>query len=454
MNNLFVQILLFGALFSFLAIGFLYQKKPKNIKEYALGGNNIGLFALISTVIATAFGGRSIIGTSAALYQQGIWLCLVMCVRPIGMCLMSLLIVPKLSKYYGCFSVSEVIGRMYGKYAQKLGGITSFTFCIGMLAAQIKSLHWVMEHIFEQNALSATIIALAIMILYSSIGGVVSVIKTDILQLLIFIIIVPAVSYHVIHISGGVTAIIESLPETKRILVPDGSIWMMISLISLYLLPDINPWMIHRILIGRSRKKNQTTIYLLAFVSLLNLIFVSSVAFIAISKFPNAIPKETIFIVVRNIIKSKLIISSFAIALIAMIMSTADSVINTGAIVFINDVIDQKTTDKKKIKLLQYITVSSGIIATIIAFLFSTVLDIIWFFSECYFIVMLMPFVIGLFLKKTEDLAFWASTCVGIFLFCTLRIAYYKLNHEIFLISIIGGLCAYLITSLIYINRT
>lgn len=442
------QIAIFGTLLSFLVVGFMFKKRPKTLKEYALGKGSIPTSALIATMIATAIGGSSVIGYASELHQQGMWLFLVLLAAPISFVILAIFIIPRLSRYYGCFSMAEVVGRMYGQGARKLVGVIACVFCVGTLAAQVKALQWVIGHISGQDASFVfTLLALGVIVLYSTFGGVSSVIKTDVMQCMIFMIIVPAVAYYMIDFSGGISQILASLPKAKSsFLPPNGGIWGCLSLVTLCLLPDDAPWNIHRLLVGRSCRKNQIGVYVLGIVEFLLVLFVGCVGFIAIAKFPNIESKETIFAVVQGVFTYKWVVYLFVVAMIAVIASTADSLINTGAIILTNDVVAREITEKQKLILSKSTTVVSGVVASAIALCFSSVLDIALFFSEYYSVVVTVPFLMGLFLKERRKEAFWASVIVGVGVFSVLHLVYRDLSHEIFLMSSIASVIVYFVT--------
>jgi Na+/proline symporter len=442
------QVLVFSLLILFLIVGLSYKKGPQTMREYALGNKKFSTSALIYTMVATTFGGGSIIGASAALYQHGAWLFLASFAIPISYCILSLVIVPKLSKYYGCISIAEVIGKMYGTYARRLIGIVAFIYCLGILGAQIKALYWVMEHVFMKNALIATVIGVLIVILYSSMGGVTSIIKIDVIQFFIFIIIIPLIALiasYIIQMSGGISQITSSIPESKLGLFYKENIFIFVSIVFSYILPDISPDCFHRFLIGRDCKKNQAASYAAAFVSLINTIFVGCITFIAISKFPSIEPQNAMLIVIQNFITAKWIVILFSIALVSMIISTADSLVNTGAILLINDVVTKNITEPQKIKLLRVATILSGFVALSFAYLFSNVLDIVLFFTECYLVLLVVPLVSGLFISEIKREHFWISVSAAFITFFSLHLSYRDLNHEISLLSFMASLCAYFI---------
>jgi len=446
MTPLLSQILLFCVLLLFLIVGFLYKRGAGTIKEYALGKGPVSTPILMATMVATTIGGGSLVGQAAAFYQNGPWLFIASCTMPIGYCVMALVIVPKLSKYYGCLSIAEIMGQMYGERARKIVGLAAFLFCLGMLGAQIKTFYWVMQSMFVDNALIATVIGLSIVILYSSMGGVSSVIRTDILQFFIFIIIIPIVASYIIQISGGITQITSSVPDNAGAFFHKGSLTAFMALSVFYLLPDIAPDCFHRFLIGRDCKKNQATTYALAFVNLVNLIFVGCLAYIALSRFSGIKPQDTLFVVIKGLVASEWAIVLFKIALVAIIVSTADSLINTGAVILTHDVFAKKITEEQKIKLLKGAAIFSGIIALFIACFFPGVLETILFVWEYYFVIVLVPFIGGLFIKEIRQEPFWVSFFVGFSAFTILHFVYPDLGHEIFLISSFASTFGYVVT--------
>jgi Na+/proline symporter len=452
MSLILFQVLLFGIIILF--VGLSYKKGPQTIREYALGSKKLSTSVLTYTMIATLFGGGSVIGKSAALYQHGVWLFFASFAMPISHCITALTIIPRLSKYYGCLSIAEIIGKMYGAYARRLIGIVAFTFCLGILGAQVKALYWVMEHVFAQNAFTATVIGVLIVTLYSSMGGVTSVIKTDVVQAQFFIVIITItaialITSYVIQKSGEISQIAYSIPKSKLVFFHQGDMLIFIAVILFYILPEISPDYFHRFLIGRDCKKNQATSYAVAFVSLVNTIFVGCIAFIAISKFPSIEPRNTIFIVIQNFITAKWVIILFSIALVSMIVSTADSLINTGAIILVNDVITKNTTEPQKIKLLRIVTILSGAIALSFAYLLSNsfnVLDIVLFFSGYYTVIVLIPLISGLFISETRREAFWTSVSTTFIAFSLLHLTCHNLSHEISLFCFITSLSTYFIS--------
>ena len=81
------------------------------------------------------------------------------------------------------------MSSMYGRYVREYIGVIAYIFLLGTLAMQVKALSVLFFNIFGYKSEAGPIAAFLIIIAYTSIKGVTGVIKTDILQLFIFIII-------------------------------------------------------------------------------------------------------------------------------------------------------------------------------------------------------------------------------------------------------------------------
>ena len=141
----------------------------------------------------------------------------------------------------------------------------------------------------------------------------------------------------------------------------------------------------------------------------------------------------------------------FNIALITVIVSTSDSVVNTGSIILVHDVVGDKITkEKPKLILLRLVTIVLGISASLFAYLFPGILDIVLFITEYYMVIVLAPFVGGLFAKEIRQEAFWSSSVFGFVTFSVLHFLYPDVSHEMFLVSFLSTICIYFSTMILF----
>ena len=108
------EIIIYGSLLSYLIVGFFIRVKIKSFKEYAVGSKPFTKLALSATVVATLFGGGSTIGVTSMVYNSGLVYILVMMCIPISYLITPIYIIPKLEKFYGCLTLPEIMGNIYG----------------------------------------------------------------------------------------------------------------------------------------------------------------------------------------------------------------------------------------------------------------------------------------------------------------------------------------------------
>ena len=131
------------------------------------------------------------------------------------------------------------------------------------------------------------------------------------------------------------------------------------------------------------------------------------------SLYPNASdPAHILSYLVQDLMPIGL--KGFVIAgLLAIIMSTADTELNTGSIALAHDVIKKISTTKiAEPRLASIITSAMGAIAVITAMQFSSVLDAILFTYLLWYPVMICPLILGIYGLKSNDKTFITSTLI------------------------------------------
>lgn len=187
----------------------------------------------------------------------------------------------------------------------------------------------------------ATIISSLIIITYSAFGGVRSVILTDIFQALTIGAFVPVLliitwefigynNFEVIISDIKTTSITSFTTLTKQEA-------LLIAAVCLFeLSPTLNPAMFHRMLIAKDVQQMQKSFLLSGIVFLIFITCTSLIALMLHAKDPNLNPSTLAMYIVDKYSFTGLK-GLTVIGITAMLMSTADSHINTAAVTFVND---------------------------------------------------------------------------------------------------------------------
>ena len=209
LTNSDVSIYVYLGLFLFLLAGLLFKNRPKNIQDYALGTKPFSMPVLVATMSATLIGGGSTIGNVNLFYNDGFLFIIPGIIGYLGYIFFVQYILPKFDIYYGELSIASVLSKIYGNSVEKFAGAVAYMYCFGALALQVKAVGIIIEYALGYNSTYATVLSFTIITIYSAIGGVSSVIRTDVIQFLIFIIILPAIAAFLLEENGGMYAVFE-----------------------------------------------------------------------------------------------------------------------------------------------------------------------------------------------------------------------------------------------------
>ena len=175
--------------------------------------------------------------------------------------------------------------------------------------------------------------------------------------------------------------------------------------------------------------------------------FAIIVAAVAISKYQGIDYNMVMFKTMEDIIQNKLLHALFAVAMLAVILSTADSLVNTGAIIFVENVIKDKIKDDSvKLIVLKVVTVLSGFIGLFIALRIESLLGIIWFVAQYYFSIIFVPFIGGLLIKNAKPLMFWTSSITGFLSYTLLNLLLPEIGYTIYVISLSLSFIVFMLT--------
>lgn len=433
------EIIIYTSLLSYLIVGVFIKDKIKTFKDYAIGSKPFTKLALSATVVATLFGGGSTIGITSMVYDSGLIYILVMMCVPISYLITPIYIIPKLEKFYGCITLPEIMDNIYGSATRAYLGFISYIWLLAVLATQVKALSVLFSNILGYDCTLGAIISFLVIIIYASMRGVYGVIKTDILQFFIFTLILPIIVFLLLKENGGSMGdLVATVP--KEDYIKNISIPSIIALAISRILPNSDPVFMHRMLIGRDNEKNILAIKSIALITVLSIFMVIIVTSIAFVKYPNIEGRDVLFIVIKNFLNNEIYYAIFGTALIAVIVSTADSILNTASVIFVNDIL--KDDKKKNLLVAQLISIITGIIALIAALIATSVLEIILFFGQLYSSSVFIPFLFGLYFKRKNLLMFWSSSLSGGSSYLVLYQFFGELGYFRFLISIgISALC-------------
>jgi len=198
-----------------LAIGFIVQRRGnvENAKGYLIANRNVGPWMIGGTLFATFWGGGMVLGGAGAAYS-GYLLGTIADPWASGATLLILaLFFVTILRKMKIASLGEMYRIRYGERAAVIATFLSLPTLIFWTAVQILAIGKIINVLIGLPALESGIIAGAIVIIYTYLGGMLAVIITDNIQAVIILlglaVLIPAgISY-----VGGFEVIASSTPD-------------------------------------------------------------------------------------------------------------------------------------------------------------------------------------------------------------------------------------------------
>ncbi|MDD4109741.1 MAG: hypothetical protein PHH93_13585 [Prolixibacteraceae bacterium] len=168
-----------------LSIGLYSFFKVKTPTDYYIAGKKAGILTVSGSLLATILGGSAILGT-VELSQSTGWpaLWFLFCASA------GLFALAPLAKYvsrYGKYTLPELLGHFFGVKVQITASVIIPFAWLGVIAAQIIAAARILSGLGIIGYSWSAVLCGAIFILYTLIGGQVSILKTDLMQSLLIL---------------------------------------------------------------------------------------------------------------------------------------------------------------------------------------------------------------------------------------------------------------------------
>lgn len=392
-----ITLIIYFIILSFF--GLALSKKNIDFDSYFFGKRKLGAFLIFFTVTASWFGGASTIATIDDAYKKGfesIWLIGI----PTILTIFIFVLINKKIREIHFVSLPIFLNKYYGKLVSSFASFLIFFYMIVLAASQFVAWGKFVSIFIDENYEVTVITGAVIVILYSYLGGYISVVLTDGLQ---FFLLTLSIIYLILSLKNNIHYI-----QPSDLNIFSNIQYNILMAISFTLAWLISPIIWQRISSANTKKssKRGLIISIIAFSILYILIILIA---ICLRKFP---VNSNFF---SNIIKNSLPLSGSILVFIgigAAIMSTADSAINIGALTLVKDVFNLK--DKNKVIPFSKIsTFISGSLAVLIALEFNSIIKTLGLASEIMAEGLFIPGMYALFFKKRKPFAALLSIILG-----------------------------------------
>ena len=197
-----------------LAIGFYFSKREKaTAEDYFLANRNMGWIVIGFSIFATNISSEHLVGLASSGAERGIavghfeWLAVVFMIM-LGWVFAPIFLKSKVN------TIPELIGQKFGNSARKIfSGLSIFTYIFTKIGITLLAGGILLKEILGWNFVASTIIILLVTGIYTIIGGLRSVMYTQIFQAVIFLLGGFFILFFGIDAVGGFEALINSAPS-------------------------------------------------------------------------------------------------------------------------------------------------------------------------------------------------------------------------------------------------
>ncbi|MCX5996077.1 MAG: sodium:solute symporter family protein [Chloroflexi bacterium] len=172
-----------------VAVGIWTSRKIKNMEDYSLASKSLGYVVMIGTLVGAAIGAASTMGKAGKAYEFGI----IFITAGFGY-IAGLIVFGLLSgklRQLGIWTIPEALYKRYGKGINLACGAAMFITVIALFGGQIIGIGLIFTAVGQSFGLTystSIILAGAIMILYTVLGGLLAVAYTDLIQTVIMLV--------------------------------------------------------------------------------------------------------------------------------------------------------------------------------------------------------------------------------------------------------------------------
>ena len=289
---------------------------------------------LLCTIFATAIGGGTVIGLIDEICKNQIVLFFVI-TQPFYWIITSKIITSGIYKFKKCSTLPQIMYKLFGKSGKIISIYAVIIDCIGVTSLQVLAFGTICQYFFNIDLFYGIVIGIVVINAYSIMGGFRGIIAIDVFQFLIFFVIIPASYVVTIQNTSFTGNFLSSIPLSNYDM--QFSLPIAIGLISASILPEIGaPFMQRYLMLAHDTKALKLIFKKLFMVAIPFMLSICLIGYLIIVKSPTkSLSSDIIFNYIDWLplgIKGMMISGLFAV-----IMSTADSHMNSTSTILLND---------------------------------------------------------------------------------------------------------------------
>ena len=433
-----------------LGIVAVRARAAREYAEFSLAKRSLPLALIFGSLCAAYVGPGFSIGFVGKGFQSGLLFLLVGLAYAAQNILVGLFVAPRLRSLSDCHTLGDAIGRKYNRTCQILAGVISVGLCMGFAAVMANAAGVVVHDVFGIPNWVAIILVAILTTLYTSFGGLQASVMTDALQFVLFTILMPAILLFTLFVPlhDSAAALTYELKAATMAGFQSTSWVQIVGLVTAFLLGEtLIPPYANRALATRTTSASRNSFVLAGLFSMVWFTVMISLGIVARAIVPAKTGEDDVLLTLVKTIMPTEGYAMLLVALLSVIISSLDSLMNAGAVTFTQDVVKPfaRISDGASLVCGRLATVGIAVVAGAAAM---AVPKIIVGLLMCYTVwapAMLPTAVLGLWLKRPRPLAGILSMVTGAAVALSLQfIWHYTPEDPTILLALAAAIAAYL----------
>jgi len=406
-----------GYLCLLVAVGLVFRQRVKTLEDFFLASRLVPAGLLTFTLTASWVGATSVFVTTDEAYYHGfsaLWL--VGIPAWLTVVIMAIGLAGPIRSWAG-WPLLDLLESRYGRVVREISNLLILWYMILLAASQLVALGNFLQVFIPQNYILSLSLGLAAVLIYTSLGGLFSVVITDLLQSFFLFSGLLALFFFLLTQENQ----LANSPPLGLADFALSSLFVNFSHNGLAALSFTLAWLVspiawQRVQAARSNREAKKGLWLTAGAFTLIYPLIALIGILSRSKL--AVSLDNLPLMAKIVSLSSLsswLRSLLFIAIVAAILSTLDTAINAAALFFSREISRQSLSEasSRQLRVSRWATIIIGLAAFFIATRFRSILQTIGLASEIMAEGLFIPVVATLFFRPKAKLAGLLSLSAG-----------------------------------------
>ncbi len=397
---------------------FIYYTRKKNTFEnYSVADRSVGMLLLFASSSANYIGPGFTIGLVGKGFSTGYLFFFIMLVYGMSKIIEGLFIAPNIrNKFKTSYTIGGIIGGKdshNNKIVQFVAGVISFLLMIGFCGIMTMAGGSIINSFLGVDKLWGIIIITSISISIAVFGGLQSSMISDLLQFFLFIVLLPLLGIIAIYKSNlSLDSFIMTAKQLTTIGYNDMSIIAIVGLLVTWFFGEmLVPPTISCILSSKDSKTAKKALSYSGIFMIIWLFIMLSIGIISKVSGIDDLSPDSVLFKLGSLYLPVGLLGFFSIALLGVIVSTQDSLINSASVIFSVDIINviKPGSAKRNLLVSRIAGIFVGIIAIVFALKTPSILEGLANIYSVWAPTILIALLTSIFLKKV----YWQSVLLS-----------------------------------------